>query len=320
MDTFRPTATFEMLHKRAKLLHRVRHFFESRGFLEVETPILSVDTVVDRHLDPMFLTLNGKRFFLQTSPEFAMKRLLAAGSGPIFQVGKVFRHDEYGELHNPEFTMLEYYRPGDDLITGMNFLDEFQDFILHRGAAERKTYREVFLEILGLDPFQETENSLAEYVKKEGISAPEYYFTSNFSVNVTKDDWLDLILTERIQPKLGIHAPLILYHYPASQAALAQTVGEVAERFELYVNGLEIGNGYHELCNAHVLRQRNKIVNALRRLDGKEILPEKSRLLQAMDHGLPPCAGTAIGFDRLFMVTEGAKTLQEVIAFPFDRA
>lgn len=319
MNTFLPTATAEMLHFRAEMLRRVRDFFAERDFLEVETPILSADTVVDRHLDPMSLILGGKRYFLQTSPEFAMKRLLAAGLGAIYQVGKVFRQDECGALHNPEFTMLEYYRPGDDMAAGMTLLDELQQRLLTRGPALRVTYQDAFLEHAGIDPFFLPEAELIEYAKDAKIAVPESYLAGDAAF-VTRDDWLDLILAERVQPRLGVGEPAILYHYPAAQSALAVTDGEVAERFELYADGVELANGYHELCDPHELRRRNKTANALRRLDGKDILPDESRLLAAMAHGLPPASGTAVGFDRVVMIAAGTKTLAEVLAFPFDRA
>ncbi len=319
MSDFLPTAAIETLRFRAELLRRTRAFFEALGFLEVETPVLSADTIVDRHLDPMTLTLSGRRYFLQTSPEFAMKRLLAAGAGAIFQIGKVFRQDECGDLHNPEFTMLEYYRPDDDMHAGMTLLDELQQTLLQRGPAQRVTYRDAFRQHTGLDPLAAPESELMAYAQDAKIGIPESYLRAD-AVFVTRDDWLDLILSEKVQPRLGTDAPTILYHYPAAQAALAVTDGDVAERFELYADGIELANGFHELLDPRELRRRNKIANALRRLDGKEILPDESRLLAAMTHGLPPASGTAVGFDRVVMIAAGAKTLAEVIPFPIDRA
>ena len=311
---FRPTATLEMLRRRSFLIQKVRDFFEERGFLEVETPILSADTVVDRNLDPMSLTEAGRRYFLQTSPEFAMKRLVASWNVPIFQICKVFRRDECGQIHNPEFTMLEFYRPGDDLERGIQLLDDLQAAILGRGPASRMTYREAFRRFLGLDPLTASVSEMAEAARREKMVIPEGF---DFSPSANRDDWLDFLLGERIQPELGVDAPLILYDYPASQAALAVARGDVAERFELYVDGVELANGYHELCDPAELRRRNAETNALRAADGKEPLPEESRLLAAMDHGLPNCAGTAVGLDRLIMLALGASSLEEVLAFPF---
>lgn len=317
-SSFHPTATLEKLYQRAKILRKIRSFFDAHQFLEVETPALSTDTVVDRHLDPMTVELDGRRYFLQTSPEFGMKRLLAAFPNvPIWQMGHVFRKEEYGTLHNPEFTMLEYYRPGDDLQQGMDFLDEFQQTILSRGKAIRKTYQQVFEETLQINPHTATIAELVEVARQQKLTVPE-----NFDATQTgnRDDWLDFLLSEKIQPRLGFEEPLLLYHFPATQAALARTWNHLAERYELYVQGIELANGYHELSDWRELRQRNQKANALRRLDGREILPDESRLLAAMQSGLPPCAGTAVGVDRLVMIATGATSLEEILAFPWEKA
>jgi lysyl-tRNA synthetase class 2 len=298
---FLPTATLDMLRRRALLLKQVRQFFDSRGFLEVETPILSHDVVVDRHLDPLRVTLlndprepdRGKTLWLQTSPEFAMKRLLVAGARTIYQITRAFRGGEAGQLHNPEFTMVEWYRVGDDYEAGMGLLADLAEAILGRGQAERLTFAEAFQRFARTNP--------------HGL--PDYE--------------IDLLLTDKVQPHLGIGRPAIVFDYPATQAALARVrpgKPPVAERFELYVDGIELANGYHELLDPAILRERNRANNAARAADGKYTLPEESRLLAAMDHGLPACSGCALGFDRLVMVATGAKSIQEVLAFPIDRA
>jgi lysyl-tRNA synthetase class 2 len=300
---FLPTASLDALRCRADLLQQVRRFFDGRGFLEVETPLLSRDSVVDRHLDPLAVTLFsdprqpevGPRLWLQTSPEFGMKRLIAAGATAIYQVTKAFRGGEAGRLHNPEFTIVEWYRVGDDYAAGMQLLSDLAAAALGRGEAERVTYREAFQRYANVDPLDGTLDDLQR----------------------------DLILTQQVEPHLGSPRPTILHDYPASQSALARTrPGEppVAERFELYVDGIELANGYHELLDPAVLRERNRTNNELRAADGKYRLPADSRLLAAMDHGLPACSGCALGFDRLVMVATGAKSIQEVIAFPIDRA
>ncbi|MDO4571411.1 MAG: EF-P lysine aminoacylase EpmA [Planctomycetia bacterium] len=314
---FRPSASLSMLQHRAAILGKIRTFFETRGFLEVETPALSADTVVDRHLDPFFVSSGGKRFFLQTSPEFAMKRILQAYRVPIFQICKVFRQDECGTLHNPEFTMLEYYKPGDDYDAGMQLLDDFQETILQNGSALRLSYREAFMQGLGVDPFRASVAELAELAQEHEMILPVGF---DVSPDANRDDWLDFLLGEKIQPLLGVERPTILYNFPATQAALAQTRGETAERFELYVRGIELANGYHELLDPKELRRRNNIANALRRMDGKDILPDDSRLLSAMEAGLPPCSGVAIGVDRLIMVALEQSELASVLAFPFGVA
>lgn len=301
MSDFRPSASLEMLRRRAELLKQVRQFFDIRGFLEVETPLLSRDVVVDRHLDPLSVTLfsdpreptQGEKLWLQTSPEFAMKRLLAAGCKAIYQISKVFRGGEAGSLHNPEFTMVEWYRVGDDYSSGMELLSELADAILGRGSADPCTFFEAI--------------RLYGEVEPLGMSAYD----------------LDVVLTTKVQPQLGLTRPAIVFDYPADQAALARVRPghpPLAERFELYVDGLELANGYHELLDPAVLRDRNRENNAARAADGKFTVPEESRLLEAMDHGLPSCCGCALGLDRLVMVATGAKSIQEVMAFPIDRA
>lgn len=324
-DDFGPTAPWPNLVLRARLLRRVRQFFDARGFLEVETPLLSADVVVDRHLDPFRTTLapdprrpdEGRTLWLQTSPEFAMKRLLAAGAGAIYQVAKAFRNGEQGALHNPEFTIVEWYRPRDDLQAGMRLLSELCEALLERGPAESLTYGEAFQRFAGVDPHRAATTELIEACRKAGIAVPESLDADD------RDGWLDLLLVGLVEPQLGRTAPTIVYDYPPSQAALAIVRDEnppVAERFELYVGGIELANGYHELCDPAVLRDRNARVNAARRRDGKPVLPEESRLLQAMEAGLPPCAGVALGFDRVVMLAAGAQSLAEVLPLPIDRA
>jgi elongation factor P--(R)-beta-lysine ligase len=329
--TFLPSASLEMLRLRAEMLTRLRSFFAARGFMEVETPLLSADVVVDRHLDPMSTVLAddvrqpdvGRRLWLQTSPEFGMKRLLAAGAKSIYQITRAFRNGEVGALHNPEFTMVEWYRVGDDLQGGMSLLSDLCSALLHSPPAERLTYAAAFERYVGIDPHRTTVVELSRAAIANRITAPGGFGDD-------RDLWLNLLLAECVEPKLGQHIPTILYDYPASQAALAkvrvetstadQQPIEVAERFELYVRGIELANGYHELLDANVLRRRNAAANAARGAEGKPRVPEESRLLEAMDSGLPACAGVAMGFDRLVMLAAGAKSLAEVMAFPIDRA
>ena len=319
---FHPTASWPNLRLRAGLLRQLREFFHERGFLEVETPILSADTVVDRHLDPFSLSVpspGGKptTFWLQTSPEFAMKRLLAAGAEAIYQVSRVFRQEEQGTLHNPEFTLVEWYRTEDNFRAGMQLASDLCETLLGRGPAELLSYAEAFRRYAGFDPHATSLEALIAAARQCDSPPPE---------SMAKDDrdgWLDWLLTERVQSHLGVERPVLLYDFPASQAALAQIrPGDppLAERFELYVSGWELANGYHELLDAAELRRRNAQSNELRRRDGKMPLPEESRLLAAMEHGLPPTVGCALGFDRLVMLAAGAGSISEVIAFPWDRA
>jgi len=319
-----PTASWERLCQRGDLLRRLRRFFDDQGFVEVHTPILSADTVVDRHLDPVPVTLGtdprqpevGPRYWLQTSPEFGMKRLLAAGAQAIYQVTKAFRLAERGPLHNPEFTMVEWYRVGDDYQAGMQLLADLAEMMFERGPTLRLSFAEAFETALSVDPHRAEVTELAAMAARLGID------TAAFE-SADRDAWLDLLLVESIQPTLGTAQPVILYDFPASQSALAQVrpgPPAVAERFELYVDGLELANGYHELLDAAELRHRNHLANEQRMADGKPPLPVESRLLAAMDAGLPSCSGTALGFDRLVMAATGATTIDEVIPFPIERA
>jgi lysyl-tRNA synthetase class 2 len=324
-DDFRPTADWQALKLRASLLARLREFFAARGFLEVETPLLSADVVVDRHLDPfetMFLPhgcygVARQQLYLQTSPEFAMKRLMAAGGEKIYQVTRAFRQGEVGRLHNPEFTIVEWYERGVGYEAGMLFLSDLAELLLNRGPAERLTYAEAFHRFVGVEALTDDVPKLRAAGKSKGIVPPSSFGDGD------RDAWLDWLLIELVEPQLGHGQPTILCDYPPTQAALAQlrsTDPPVAERFELYVDGIELANGYHELLDANVLRERNRENNRLRALDGKPTLPEESRLLAAMDAGLPHCTGVALGFDRVVMLAAGAKSLAEVLAFPVARA
>jgi len=323
--SFLPTAGWERLQQRAKLLRELRRFFEDAGYLEVETPILSADSVVDRHLDP-FATVYapdprrpaaGQVLYLQTSPELGMKRLQAAGGQALYQVTRAFRNGEFGPRHNPEFTLVEWYRVGDTMRDQFTVLSALCERLLQRPKAEPLTYRAAFEQFVGLDPFRATVAELQATAKVRGLQTP------GDPATLDRDGWLDLLLVECIEPQLGRGRPTILHDYPPSQAALAVIRPDdppVAERFELYVDGVELANGYHELLDAAELHQRAQEQNRLRADDGKPTLPTESRLIEAMRAGIPPCAGVALGFDRLAMLAVGATSLAEVLAFPFDRA
>ena len=322
-DDWRPTATWNILRRRAELLARLRAFFVQRGFLEVETPLLSADTVVDRHLDPFIVPLDARsqdgvaRRFLQTSPEFAMKRLLAAGAEAIYQVTHAFRREESGAWHNPEFTIAEWYRRGDTMADGMRLLSELCHDLLGTQPAESITYQAAFQQYAGIDPHAARVDQLVALAHSRSIAAPASMAADD------RDSWLDLLLVSLVEPHLGHSVPVILHDYPPSQAALAvirQEQPPVAERFELYVRGVELANGYHELLDPQALRMRNERMNQARRADGKEPLPSDSRLVTAMERGLPAATGVALGFDRVVMLATGAKNIAEVLAFPFDRA
>ncbi|HEX7447865.1 MAG TPA: EF-P lysine aminoacylase EpmA [Pirellulales bacterium] len=321
-DDFRPTASWPSLRLRDALLRKTRAFFHERAFIEVETPLLSADVVVDLHLEPFAVDVpcgsrGSRRMWLQTSPEFAMKRLMAAGGDAIFQITHAFRQEEQGRLHNPEFTLVEWYRRGDGLTEGMQLLSDLGNALLDRGPAETISYQAAFERHAGVDPHMTPVSALADAAKHHGLAPPASLAAED------RDGWLDLLLVELVEPHLGRDRPAILYDYPASQAALAQVrpgPPAVAERFELYIDGIELANGYHELLDAAVLIERNRLNNQARKAAGKPELPEDSRLLAAMRTGLPDCTGVALGFDRVVMLAARAPTLEDVLTFPFDRA
>ena len=309
---WRPTCTPEILRRRADLLRRTRAFLDGRGLLEVETPLLSADVCVDAHLDPVTVACHGRRLFLQTSPEFAMKRLLAAGVGDCWQLCKAVRDGEAGRLHNPEFTMLEWYRVGgryDDLIAETaGLVSELT------GLPEpvRLTYREAFLRFVGLDPLACDDAALLSAAERRGFRTGD------------RDHALQFLASDAVEPGLAeLETPVVVTNFPASQGALARldpNDPRTARRFELYAGGLELANGYDELLDPDELRRRNDEQNRLRVAAGKPALPTGSRLLAAMEAGLPSCCGVAVGFDRLVMLATGATCLAEVVPFPFDRA
>jgi len=319
-----PTAPLENMRLRARLLAKVREFFAARGFLEVETPILSADVTVDRHLDPMSTILAkdarqpdvGRTLWLQTSPEFGMKRLLAAGATAIYQITRAFRNAEIGPLHNPEFTIVEWYRVGDDMAAGMALLSEFCQAVLGTPAAELISYGAAFARFLEINPHTASCAALIDGANLRGIGVPP-------TLARDRDGLLNLLLAECVEPNLGVNTPTILYDYPAGQAALARIRDDdpsVAERFELYYRGVELANGYHELLDPEELRERSAVANRARLDEGKPPLPVENRLLKAMEAGLPAVTGAALGLDRLVMLAAGAKSISEVIAFPIDRS
>ncbi len=320
-DHWRPTAIPDRLRLRARLLARVRGFFAARGVLEVETPLLGAAPATAPHLDS-FETVDagGRRLFLQTSPEYAMKRLLAAGSGDIFQVCHAFRAGERGRWHNPEFTLVEWYRVGMGYRALMEeavaLVETVLGDVLELGPFRALSYAEAFAAHAGIDPLAAGAQALARAAVRHGIGTP----------GLAPDDadgWRDLLMTHVVEPALPRGCVVGLYDYPASQAALARVrpgKPPVAERFELYLNGVELANGYQELTDADALRERFAADNAARRRLGRPALPPDEHLLAAMAAGLPECAGVALGFDRLVMLAAGAASIDEVLAFPVERA
>jgi lysyl-tRNA synthetase class 2 len=292
----------------------------------VETPILSTAGTTDPQLDSFITAYRGpgsshtQALYLHTSPEFPMKRLLAMGSGCIYQITKVFRNGEVGRFHNPEFTLLEWYRLGFDHHRLMDEVEELATALLYKRlklkASERLSYSEVFQRYLGLDPHRTCVPELAACVRFQGLTPP---------AGMPPDDpnpWLDLLLSHRIGPQLGQGKLTFVYDYPASQAALARVNNAgppLAERFELYLKGIELANGFHELGDTQEQRDRFDRDNHIRTTHGLPLVPIDENLLAALAAGLPDCAGVALGFDRLLMIAADKPSLAEVIAFPIDR-
>lgn len=314
--TWEPSAPLEVLKMRAATIAAARRFFEQRGVMEVDTPVLGAATASDVNIASLDarVSLEGpKPFYLQTSPESAMKRLLAAGSGPVFQFARAFRDGEAGAMHNPEFVLLEWYRPGFDLDA---LMDEVADLVVcllnAELAVERVSYRDAFISCAGIDPFTASLESMAALCRRSGlVESPEDRNTA-----------LDLLLAARVQPALPPGC-VFLYHFPEDQAAQARVRREdppVAERFELFVNGVELANGYRELTDAGELRSRMDADRALRRKRGLPEVAADQRLLRALEHGLPECAGVALGFDRLMGLKAGFDDIRRVMPFAIDRA
>lgn len=317
---WRPGISMTLLRQRAALLQQTREFFAARGVLEVDTPIVVNSPVSDPHIHSLALVPRpGDRLtrFLHTSPEYAMKRLLAAGSGDICQICHVFRADEQGPLHNGEFTLIEWYRLGFSM---HQLIDEVAALALLLLGAPRRvesvSYQQAFVRGLGCDPLVATDQALADCAIAQGLDAA-------LVARCSRDELLDLLMGARIGPTLGRGSLCFVHGYPSSQASLAKldpADARTALRFELYAEGIELANGFEELGDADEQGARFTADLAVRRrLDLPAHEPD-ARLLQALAHGLPPCSGVAVGFDRLLMLAAGARSIEQVLTFAADRA
>lgn len=321
---WQPSAEIETLKRRAQLLADVRRFFSERNVLEVETPVLSRAAPTATYLDSFSTAyqpagLKPQAYYLQTSPEFAMKRLLAAGSGDIYQIAKVFRHGELGRLHNPEFTMLEWYRPALNYQALMNEVDKLLQELGGLPPANSLSYHDAFSQYLNVDIEVAETAQLRELALSKIISLPKDW-------QCERDGWLELLMSEVIEPQLATLAvPVIVFDFPASQAQLAklyrnQAGHTVAARFEVYAGGLELANGYDECQDADELRRRFEKDNQQRQAEDKPAMPIDGHLLSALDAGLPVCTGVALGLDRLMLLMTGKQQLADVISFGFERS
>lgn len=318
-DDWRPTATLAALRRRARILANIRDFFAERGVLEVETPLLGAATATAPYVQSLKTqchSMVGQDLYLQPSPESAMKRLLAAGSGPIFQICKAFRDGEQGALHNPEFTLLEWYRPGFSSHALMAEAEALLGRFLRVEPVRRMTYREAFQKYADLDPFTISTQSLRQYANETMA------IEARTAMCLEREACLDLILCHCIQPELKQQATW-LYEFPASQAQLAcisPGIPPVADRFELFIAGVELANGYCELTDSQEQAQRFRHDRVMRRRLGLADVPMDTRLLRALEYGLPECSGIALGLDRLVMLCAGEIHLEAVLPFPISRA
>jgi lysyl-tRNA synthetase class 2 len=314
------------LRLRARLYELVRRFFAQRNVLEVETPILSAAGNTDPNIESFRTDFSGhtdagaRERWLRTSPEFPLKRLLAAGVGDCYELGRVFRNGEAGGRHNPEFTMLEWYRVGWDhrrlMLETVELVQEALGLFDRRADVLELTYRELFQRELGLDPLSASEDELRAPLGEFGID-PQ---------GLRRDDWLDLLVTHCLQSHFPRQRITLIHDYPASQCALARIRQDqdpdeppVAERFELYLGRYELANGYHELNDATEQRMRFERDNAIRGERGAQVVPLDTRLLDALD-AMPDCAGVALGVERLLMWLAETDAIADVLAFPFDQA
>jgi elongation factor P--(R)-beta-lysine ligase len=321
--TWRPIATREALARRARMLQIARAFFLERGALEVETPILSAAAVSDPQIESLSTQVAGApRSYLCPSPEYAMKRLLAAGSGDIYQICKVFRDAERGRWHNPEFTMIEWYRVGFDDAALMEEVEMLVQALLGDShplqAALHVSYADALQQYAGVDAFSASDSQLREAAEDQGIIC---------QAELDRDAKLDLLMGLIVGPRLGKDGrPCFICDYPASQAALARLrpsspgSAPVAARFELYLEGLELANGFHELVQAGEQRARFSADLRLRAERGQVQPPLDEHLLAALNNGMPDCSGVALGFDRLVAIALGADKLADAMAFSFDNA
>ncbi|HHO70237.1 MAG TPA: EF-P lysine aminoacylase GenX [Halothiobacillus sp.] len=322
---WRPGCDLAVLHLRARLMRALRAFMDQRNILEVETPLLIRAANYDLNVQNILCqdeSADPRPLALHSSPELFMKRLLAAGTGPIWQLCKVFRKGEQGSYHNPEFTMLEWYRPGMDV---QGIADEslalFQHIRESLGFAplpvHRISYREAFETVTGINPHHADAKTLAFWASKHELNVhqPE---------SLDRDQWLDLIMNERVQTRFDANAYTVISEFPASQAALACIRNDeygtpVAERIEIYQGALELANGYYELTDPAEQRARFEYAAQQRRQNGQPELVVDARFLAALEHGLPDCAGLSVGIDRLLMTLTGETDIRRVLAFDFER-
>lgn len=310
---WQPTAALQTLKQKARMLHNIRAFFAERNVLEIDTPSISKTAVTDPQLESFVTHFQNQQYFLHTSPEFHMKRLLAAGSGDIYQLAKVFRNDEKGRHHNPEFTLLEWYRLGFDHFQLMGEIEILLTHIMPKKIQhfQRISYQHAFISQLQIDPLTATVSELKHSAQQHHIETPQ-------GMSNNKDLWLDWLMIEKIAPSFKKNTFTFLYNYPASQASLARldkNDARIANRFELFFGELELANGFYELTDAQEQKQRFEKDNEIRAQHNQKIMPIDNNLIDALNSGLPNCAGVAIGIDRLLMLLTNTTDIKHVMSF-----
>ena len=322
---WQPVADMQQLRQRAQLLACLRQFFAERDVLEVETPLLCRATGTDPNLDffssRFHCSPQDKTLFLQTSPEFAMKRLLAAGSGSIYQICKAFRNGEAGRYHNPEFTILEWYRVGFNL---QRLMDEVASLlvsvlppVMPRLSVKQVSYQQLFSQLTGLDPLNFNRDEYRRFADAKGYMEADQICGDDHAL------WLDFLFSHCVQNNMPTHTVCLVHEYPAIQSSLARVHpndSRVVERFEVFIDGVEMGNGFFELSDAAEQESRFDREIEYRRLQGLAGVEKDHLLLDALKAGLPDCSGVAIGLDRLLMLISGCNSIEQVLAFPFANA
>lgn len=300
----------ELLQDRARMLAKAREFLSLRAICEVDTPILDEKASIDEQIDLIEASVCGHTHYLHSSPEYGMKKLLSHNSGDIFQLSHVFRNNEEGSLHLPEFTMCEWYRLEFTLEELIDETIAFIELFLGPQLIKKLSYSEAIKEKTGLDPFNCSLEKISSYLREHGLEPP--------SSLTDREDALDLLFSAFVQPMLGHKTYTILTPFPSSQAALAKTFTRgretLAERFEIFYQGVELANGYHELTNSLEQRKRFDSSNEAREKRGKKRLPIDEVFLNALERGLPDCCGVSVGFDRLMLLRHRKRDIHEILA------
>jgi lysyl-tRNA synthetase class 2 len=317
-----------VLQLRADLRARLRDVFDSAGFIEVDTPTLALEVLPEAHIDPVAVHLDGSGTprYLQTSPEALMKRLLSAGAGPIYQFARSFRAGERGPQHDVEFVLLEWYAPGTTLDDAAALLEQLCTAAVGTGGIERLSCQEAFSAHAGIDPLTATLDDLTHVGRAAGLRLPESYHARPADAHERQalwDRWFEALLAEVVQPRLGQGRPTMLEAWPASQAAFARLDHDdqrMARRFELYIRGVELANGWEEETSRDVLAARIDTANRIRSADDRSLLPIPHRLLAAHGDEMPTGVGAALGFDRLVMLAAGAESIDSIRPFSSDTA